>query len=278
VVPLPGDPATGAAVVVERARRAEVVYLGENHDRPAHHAAQAAVLEALLAAGARPTVAFEMLAETDQAAATAALAEGVGAAELDRRLRWSERGWPDVRLYWPLFELARSHGLPVLAIDLPGAETRAIARGGLTALGAAGDRLRSVLPPDPAREAALAQTLRDVHCGLLPEARIPALIESWHARNVTMARRLAAALEAKAHGPGPRILVIVGRGHQAAGGLPDQVRAIRPATGQLVVDLVDVDPGESAETVARAATGDVVWLLPGNRRPDPCATGWPPRP
>ena len=66
----------------------------------------------------------------------------------------------------------RRHDLPVLAIDLPGAETRAIARGGLAALGAAGDRLRSLLPPDPAREAALAQTLRDVHCGLLPEARI----------------------------------------------------------------------------------------------------------
>jgi uncharacterized iron-regulated protein len=262
-------------VVVERARRAEVVYLGESHDRPAHHAAQTGVLEAVLAMGARPTVAFEMLAETDQAAATAALAEAVGAAELDRRLRWSERGWPDVRLYWPLFELARRHDLPVLAIDLPGTETRAIARGGLAALGAAGTRLRSLLPPDPAREAALAQTLRDVHCGLLPEARIPAMIESWHARNVTMARRLAAALEAP--GPAPRILVIVGRGHQAAGGLPDQLRAIRPGTGQLVVDLVDVDPGESAETVARAATGDVVWLMPGDGRPDPCATDRPPR-
>jgi uncharacterized iron-regulated protein len=271
-------PDAAARAVAERAAAAEVVYLGEAHDNPHHHAGQVAVLRATVARGARPAVAFEMLPETDQAVVDEALAGDAPSEEVGRRIGWAVRGWPDFAMYWPLFDEARRHRLPVLAADLAPATTRQIARHGLATLGAGAARLASALPPDAAREGAIARTIRDAHCDLLPATRLPAMVESWHARNVTIARRIAGALDRAADGaggrPGPRTLVIIGAGHQMAGGVPDQLAALRPGTRQLVVRFAEVAPGappEAAPADPVAGPADVVWLTPGPRRDDPCA-------
>jgi uncharacterized iron-regulated protein len=270
VIPGGADPAGGARRVAELAEGADVVYLGESHDNPHHHRAQAQVVEAVLARGARPTLAFEMVPETEQARIHDVLARADTAAEGDRRLRWTARGWPDFAMYWPLFDAARRHRLAVVGIDLDPALTRRIAREGLEALGTDARDLSSRLGPDPAREAAIARTMQSAHCDLLPAARIPRMVESWHARNVTIARRLATALE-QADGARPRVIVIIGRGHQDAGGVPDQLAALRPGTRQLAVALMEVGPREQAEEVIRSTRGDVVWLTPPVEREDPCA-------
>ena len=44
------------AQIADRARGADVVYLGEQHDNPTHHAHQRAVVEALVARGVRPAL------------------------------------------------------------------------------------------------------------------------------------------------------------------------------------------------------------------------------
>ena len=117
--------------IAARARTAEVVYLGELHDNPQHHAIQARVLEAIIATGSRPALAFEMIPETGQAALEAAVRSDAGRAEVDQQLGWSAQGWPDFAMYWPLFELARKHRLPVVGTDLDPAVARRIGRGGL---------------------------------------------------------------------------------------------------------------------------------------------------
>jgi len=264
VLPQSGDPVLHATTIALRARSAEVVYLGEVHDNAHHHAHQRRVLEAMLGAGARPVVAFEMLAADRQAAVDRALEAAGGAAELDAALGWSKTGWPDFAMYWPLFDLARRSTLRVVAADLDVAVARRIAREGLSGL-PDGARLRSLLPPDPAREAAIARTIRTGHCDLLPERHIPTMVESWHARNVSMARRLAEALAQT-----PQVVVIAGRGHQAPGGLPAQLEALRPGTRQLVVEMLEVGPDEDPRDVLGEATGDIVWLTPPATRPDQC--------
>jgi uncharacterized iron-regulated protein len=89
------------------------------------------------------------------------------------------------------------------------------------------------------------------------------MVDAWHARNVTMARRILQALERA-----PQVVVIVGRGHQALGGLADQVDALRPGARQLIVELVEA----GAEEPDRAAPGNhIVWPRPPVQRPDPCA-------
>jgi len=257
------DPAAVARLVAARALDAQVVYLGESHDNPHHHVNQAQVLESLLAGGARPALAFEMLSRDQQPAVNEAMAPGADPAALVARLKWQERGWPDFAMYRPLFDLARRYGLPVLALDLDQPTVRRIAKTGLAAL-PADERsgLASRLEPNTGRDAALARGIDVAHCGLLPASAVPFMVDAWHARNVTMARHIVQALERV-----PQVVVIVGRGHQDPGGLPDQVEALRPGTRQLILDLVEAG-SEEALTVAE---GRIVWPRPAVERPDPCA-------
>ena len=128
------------------------------------------------------------------------------------------------RMYQPLFEIAAREKLPVIALDLDPAVSRRIAREGLGSLGARAEGLASRLPADSAREEAIAGVIREGHCGLLPEARLPTMVDAWHARNVTMARRLAAALDRGPHGRGHR------RARPPGGGRSSRA-ARRPSSG-----------------------------------------------
>ena len=254
------DVAASARLVAARARGAEVVYLGELHDNPLHHTIQTRVIEALLRDGGRPAIAFEMIPETRQAALEAAVRSDAGPAEVDRQLGWTARGWPDFTAYWPLFELARKHGLPVVATDLDPAVNRRISRDGLGAAGEDPARLRSALPDDPARDQAIARRIRSAHCDRISESRAGRMLESWYARNVVIARRVSMALERA-----PQVVVIIGRGHQSRGGVPEQVDALRRGTRQLVVALFEGDADGPVEPMA-----DIVWLTPARPHPDPC--------
>jgi uncharacterized iron-regulated protein len=268
------DPAAVARLIAARALRAQVVYLGESHDNPRHHRDQARVLEAMLADGARPALAFEMLTQDQQAVVDAAMLETADPTDLAKRLGWVERGWPGFEMYKPLFDLARSYGLTVLAIDLPQAAVRRISKEGLAALAPdERSRVASRLDHDADRERGIARGIETAHCGLLPAAAVPRMVEAWHARNVTMAQRIlqaleGQALEGQALEQAPQVVVIVGRGHQAPGGLADQVEALRPGTRQLIVDLVEA--GETAPDLA-APGSRIVWPSPPVERADPCA-------
>ena len=88
------------------------------------------------------------------------------------------------------------------------------------------------------------------------------MVDAWHARNVTMARYIVQALERVS-----QVVVIVGRGHQDPGGLPDQVEALRPGTRQLILDLVEA----GSEEAPTSTDGRIVWPRPAVERPDPCA-------
>ena len=265
-----------ARLVAARAVHADIVYLGESHDNPHHHLDQIRVLEVMLADGARPALAFEMLAQDQQQAVDAAMLESADRSALAKRLGWGERGWRDFEMYRPLFDLARRYGLPMIAIDLSQPVVRRISKEGLAALPADEQRsLVSRLAPDADRERGLARDIEAAHCGLLPAAAVSGMVDAWHARNVTMARQIIMALERA-----PQVVVIVGRGHQAPGGLADQVGALRPGTRQLIVDLVEAGEGKPDHATPELGIGGgiggrsgwrIVWSNPPVERPDPCA-------
>lgn len=247
-------------LIADRARHAEVVYLGELHDNAQHHAIEARILEALLAGGRRPALAFEMVPETRQASLEAAVRSDANPGEVDQQLEWSAQGWPDFAMYWPLFELARKNGLPVIATDLDPAVYRRISRNGLGAAGPDPARLRSAMPDDPARDRAIAQRIREAHCNRIGESRAMRMLESWYARNVVMARRVGEALA-----QAPQVVVIMGRGHASPGAVTEQLQALRPGTRQLVVGLFEGQADKLA-----GETADVVWITPSRPHEDPC--------
>jgi uncharacterized iron-regulated protein len=125
----------------DRLASSSAVCFGEYHDVPAHHYAETRALDELAAraasAGHTFAVGFEMIQRPYQAPLSAfvagELAEGEFLAQTEYFTRWGY----DVALYRPLFEGARDHHLPALALNMRAEITRKIGRTGLQSLDAA---------------------------------------------------------------------------------------------------------------------------------------------
>jgi uncharacterized iron-regulated protein len=251
-------PISPEALVTRLAAR-RYVLLGEKHDNPDHHRLQAWTLAALVAAGRRPAVAFEMFS-ADQAdaiarhlAVTPDDARGLGDA-----LQWRRSGWPAWSMYEPIVEVALRAKLPLVAANPSAAATAALRRGGVTALDP-GEVTRLGLDrplPDDLRQR-LAGEIRDAHCGHGPERVIETFVVVQRARDAHMA---AAMREAAADG----VVLIAGNGHVRRDlGVPRLLAEADTATVAFVEVRADM-------TAPPALAVDYVWLTPRVDDRDPC--------
>ena len=268
------------------------VLLGEKHDNPDHHALQARLLRAMVDAGRRPVVAFEMFDVDDQPAIDASRRDHPrDAGSLGAAVKWEKSGWPPWTDYAPLAQIAMDVDVPIIATGLPRSRMLALMKPAADAGAAppdgaspapAVDRLteaRSTLdegtPLTTEQEASLRDELRESHCGHLPEARIGGMIRFQRARDAAMASALIAAANAARADDG---VLIAGTGH---------TRRDRGA-GR---DLVTRDPKRPVQSIAFAeveagktdphAYGsrwntttlpfDFVWFTPRATDDDPCA-------
>ena len=261
------------AQVIERARRSDLVLLGEKHDNPDHHRLQAWLIDALVRNGRRPAVAFEMIPR-DRAGALAAALEAhpedpdaIGAA-----LDWAQSGWPDFTLYRPVFASALAARLPLVPGDLARAELARLRHGGLEALPQA-ERARLALDPPLSGEArrAIADEVRAAHCGMAPEAILDAMIDVQSARDAALAdASLGPASEDGA-------VLIAGAGHvRRDRGAPIYLARRAPAKIVLALSFAEVpsgpaETGDPAERAAQLGPGfDLIWFTPRVDDEDPC--------
>jgi len=262
-----------ASVLSARAAQSRFVLLGERHDNPDHHRLQARVLASLVAAGRRPAVVFEMLEVEQQPdveryrASASATAAGFGEA-----LGWANTSWPPFKDYQPIFEVAFSAQLPILAGNLAHAEARGLVKQGLGALpDDRARRLRLDQAFPPALEAPLLEELRASHCGHLPEALLAPMALAQHARDAQMARALLDA-------PGESSVLIAGAGHARRDrGVPFYLALEAPGATLTSVVWLEVQPGATdpgkyvAESPGSGAGFDFAWFTPRVTDEDPCA-------
>ncbi|MFQ5882378.1 MAG: ChaN family lipoprotein [Candidatus Methylomirabilales bacterium] len=263
------DPAT----LVERLAPSRFVLLGEKHDNPDHHRLQAWLLRAMLAAGRRPTVGFEMFDIDQGPAIDQHLADApTDAAGLADAVNWDRSGWPDWALYQPIAEVALEAGLPIVATNLPRDKARAVGRKGLAAM-EAGMVARLGLDQPLASEthAEMAAEIRDAHCGYASESTVEAMITVQRARDAQMAESLAAA-----SGQDGAVL-IAGFGHvRKDRGVPAFLAFRRPGATVASLTFLEVRKSE-IETGAYASDFgagpfpfDYVWFTPRVDNRDPC--------
>lgn len=261
--------------VVAKLAGARYVLLGERHDNPDHHRVQAALVRALIAAGRRPAVAFEMFTADDAAAISRHLAAAPrDAAGLAEAVNWKRSGWPDWAHYQPIAQAALDAGLPVVAANLAPATARALARGQRASLPdglAARYGLEQPLPGGA--QAALTAEIDRAHCGHIPAERLDGMVLAQRARDAVMADSLLGAERDGA-------VLIAGAGHvRGDRGVPLYLRARAPE-----VTIATVAPLEVREEWTRpeqyAAVFDDgrlpfdwVWFTPrmDDGRGDPCA-------
>src|SRR6266511_2087430 len=105
--------------------------LGERHDNPDHHALQAKLVRALIGAGRRPAVGFEMLSTDDAPALARYLARSPkDAAGLGDAVNWTRSGWPEWRFYQPIAQAALDGNLLIVATNLSRPAPEAVRRNG----------------------------------------------------------------------------------------------------------------------------------------------------
>lgn len=258
--------------VVARMAETPYVLLGEKHDNPDHHVLQARMLRAVTATGRRPAVAFEMFTPSQAGALTRYLAAhpreaaGIGAA-----VNWKASGWPAWEMYGPIAQAALDAGLTIVPANLDDERVRVVSRQGVAGLDAAFVRRHALDQPLPtALRDAMAEDIRDSHCGHASEERVGAMIGVQRARDAQMAEALLTA-------PGnDGAVLIAGDGHARNDyGVPAYVRLIDPGARTVIVAFVEVDPKRTdVESYAERFGGrlpfDYVWFTPAVDDEDPC--------
>jgi uncharacterized iron-regulated protein len=227
----------------------QIAVLGEVHDNPEHHAEQAR----LVAGFAPQAVVWEMVSPGQLSqAATVNRADPVAFGEA---LGWAAAGWPDFAMYHPIFMAAGD--AEHLGAAVPREELRAaMTQGAAAVLGVGPIDLGPLAPED---QAAREEEQAVAHCGALPEAMLPGMVEAQRLRDARMAQL---ALEALDRG-GP-VVVITGTGHARTDtGVPALLRNARPDVVVWALGQVESDPGPDAPF-------DAVNVTAPQPRPDPC--------
>ncbi len=217
------------------------VLLGETHNNPDHHRLQAQMIEALVRAGRRPAVIWEMIPASLQAELDRHLQNGSkDASKLGAFLQWEERGWPDWAMYRPIAEAALSADLPLRGGALDRETSQAISQSDPSQARLIMD-LGLDQPVKPEIVEAEATAIRKGHCNLLPEAAVNPMIMAQRAADAHLAK-IALAVT-----PKDGAVLIAGSGHvRKDWAVPSFIRQTSPGASVISVAFFEVDPKRSS--------------------------------
>src|SRR3989454_2529051 len=248
------------------------VILGARHDNADHHALQAKLVRAMVEAGRRPALGFEMLATDDAPAIVRYLARSPkDAAGLGDAVNWSRSGWPEWRFYQPIAQAALDASVPIVATNLSRAATEAVRRNGLPGLGPTLMSQLRLAEPTPDTRLAMTRELRESHCGQIPEDVIDRMADIQWARDARIAASLARG------GQRDGAVLIAGAGHvRTDRGVPlhlgRQIQDVAITSVAFVeVDAAAEKPGDYAKRFGSDTLPfHYVWFTPKVDEADPC--------
>lgn len=237
------------------AQQSDILFLGEAHDNPAHHAVQAQWVAAL-----KPrAIVFEMLTQEQAGKVTAT--NRTDAVKLEAAFGWEAAGWPDFDMYFPIFAAAPE--ATILGAGVPREKLRNLMEDDLEAVAGAdlSQKFGLDLALDPGEQEARETLQREAHCNALPEDLMPRMVSVQRLRDAVLADQ---ALEALAIHGAP-VVVITGNGHARSDwGAPALVKGAAPSVSVFAL-------GQAEEGQAPLGAFDSVTDAPGVDRGDPCA-------
>jgi uncharacterized iron-regulated protein len=253
---------------------ADFLLLGELHDNVEQHRLRLHWLETL--ADRHPfALALEQFDADRQEALDRARAEDTREAanpstapDLASRARriaqaagFAFDGW-EWDLYRPAIELALRRGLPLVAANLSPADTALVAKGSVPPA-----------PPPPGWGAgeteAMRASIRQGHCGLLPERAVDAMAAAQRTRDDRIARALVEARERT----GLPVVLLAGNGHLRRDiGVPLHLAALRPQARVVSIALLERPEAEDEGAAeAERRPFDLAVQTDAQPREDPCA-------
>lgn len=239
---------------------ADVILLGEQHDNPYHHAIQKQVLELLGVQSQLGSVVFEQVNWEQQPILTALNNRSLGQLATD--LKWDASGWPDYKLYEPLFMSATRYRAQLIAGNIAPQESKAIYQGGYSAVFQADEQKKLGLDTelDLDAQSALEQEIFEGHCSMLPMEQVKTMIPIQRARDAAMALAWF-----RQHKQGKSVF-IVGAGHARKDfGIPWYLERLKPG-----LKIYSIGMNETGAQAKLAAFDQIITTAPFERE-DPCA-------
>lgn len=237
--------------LIEALVQVEQLLVGEQHDNLDHHALQLWLLQALQQRRAQGSLLLEMLEPAQQPAVTRTrqlLAEREEVASVRESLGWQE-GWP-WQLYGALVTYALEQAYPLLAANIDRQEMLKIYRKPPALEGTASNQ--------PGVRMALIEQLRESHCGMLGDDRLPAMLAVQQQRDRRMAEALLGA-------PQPSML-LAGSFHVRRDlGVPLHLQDL--GAGERTRVLLLLPAGSAVD----ASMADYVWFTAAPPERDYCA-------
>lgn len=243
--------------------------VGETHDNIQHHIIQANVLQWLIDEKENVSPVFEMLSK-NQLESIQNL--NITSADLFfDKVSWEESGWPDRKLYKPIFDVVIENKLPVYAAETDRKVLMEMIKNGESNLPS---EIKKHLNAVKLIESAKNQFREEIiasHCGMLPEKMVDPMILGQRVRDAVMAKIMLHA------GENAPTLLIAGSGHGRNDvGVPAYITSQNPkakVTSIALMEVVDevTEPTDYAEAwLSKELPFDFVWFTSRMERKDPC--------
>ncbi len=229
--------------------KADVVYLGENHENADHHAHQMQIIQDLIKQGKKPMIGFEFFS-VDQTGHLMNYAAGFSAkhpesvekkreAMLRNNLGWLNRTDTTWQFYFQFVELAAKNKLTVFGADLPAGIVRRITRNGTAELTEIEKGFLQTTPfEDDAYQKLMFERIKAAHCGYGHQKMMERMYDSWLARNDSMAHSIATMRKANPEQP---VVMILGKGHTENNmAVYDRVAHRLPEVNQLNLGFTEI--------------------------------------
>jgi uncharacterized iron-regulated protein len=230
--------------MIRQLESADVVYLGETHDRARDHATQLAIIQTLHDRQPDLAIGLEMFQRPYQQLLDRYIAGDLSEADLRDRSEYDERWGFDWELYAPILRYAKAQKIPLIALNTPTEVTRKVSRQGLNRLNWSDKRFIPPLSAIQMTPDAYRKMLAAIFTSMHPAGKTtdPDRFERFFQAQVlwdeTMAERIAQTPRPMTDRRLKTIVVLVGQGHLVYRyGIPDRVKRRRPEWTQQVILL-----------------------------------------
>ena len=131
--------------VIEKASDKKIVYVGEYHDRFAHHQVQLQVIKVLHRKDPKIAVGLEMFQRPFQKALDDFVSGAIDEREFLKRSEYFKRWSLDYNFYKPILDFARAEKIPVVALNIRSEISGKVSKSGMDSLS---DEERAELPAE----------------------------------------------------------------------------------------------------------------------------------